>query len=82
MMAITFSCQNDVGSHVLTTTVSIGDISSLYRYWWNTGIFPLLKNHIFIAHSEDTIFYLSRVRIDIGVAMVTNINFYFLEQKI
>ena len=34
----------------------------LYRYWWNIdtdeipGFFLLLKNHIFIARSEDTIF--------------------------
>ena len=34
------------------------------------GFFLLLKNHIFIAHSEDTI--LSFMCEDIGVAMVTN----------
>ena len=44
------------------------------------GFFLLLKNHIFIARSEDTI--LSFMCEDIAVAMVTNINFDFLEQKI
>ena len=44
------------------------------------GFFLLLKNHIFIAHSKDAIF--SFTCKDIGVAMVTNINFDFLEQKI
>ena len=44
------------------------------------GFFLLLKNHIFIARSEDTI--LSFTCEDIDVAMVTNINFDFLEQKI
>ena len=41
------------------------------------GFFLLLKNHIFIARCEDTIFQ-SFTCEDIGVAMVTN----FLEQKI
>ena len=44
------------------------------------GFFLLLKNHIFIVHSEDT--FLSFMCEDIGIAMVTNINFDFLEQKI
>ena len=35
-----------------------------------TGFFLLLKNHIFIAHSEDT--FLSFTCEDIGVTMVTN----------
>ena len=47
-----------------------------------TGFFLLLKSHIFIARSEDTINFLSFTCEDIGVAMVTNINFDFLEQKI
>ena len=42
----------------------------LYRYWWNTRIFPLLKNHIFMARSE--VLFLSFTCEDIGVAMVTN----------
>ena len=44
------------------------------------GFFLLLKKHIFIARSEDTI--ISFTCEDIGVAMVTNITFVFLEQKI
>ena len=44
------------------------------------GFFLLLKNHIFIAHSEDT--FLSFTCEDIGIAMVTNINFDFLVQEI
>ena len=44
------------------------------------GFLLLLKNHIFIARSEDTIFIFHAK--DTGVAMVTNINFDFLEQKI
>ena len=47
-----------------------------------TGFFLLLKSHIFIARSEDTINFLSFTCEDIGVAMVTNINFDFSEQKI
>ena len=35
-----------------------------------TGFFLLLKNHIFISHSEDT--FLSFTCEDIGVTMVTN----------
>ena len=37
------------------------------------GFFLLLKNHIFIARSEDTIF--SFICDDIGIAMVTNMIF-------
>ena len=37
------------------------------------GFFLLLKNHIFIARSEDTIFIFTSE--DIGVAIVTNITF-------
>ena len=44
------------------------------------GFFLLLKNPIFIARSKDA--FLSFTCKDIGVAMVTNIYFDFLEQKI
>ena len=51
----------------------------MYCYYIDTdeipGFFLLLKNHIFIARSEDTIF-ISTCE-DIGVAMVTNIIFLF-----
>ena len=43
------------------------------------GFFLLIKNHIFIARSEDTIFIF---HVWGYVAIVTNINFDFLEQKI
>ena len=35
------------------------------------GFFLLLKNHIFIARSQDTIFYLSRVRILVSPWLLT-----------
>ena len=44
------------------------------------GFFLLLKNHVFIGRSEDTILSFTCVYVD--VVMVTNINFDFLEQKI
>ena len=44
------------------------------------GFFLLLKNHIFIVPVK--ILFLSFTCEDIGVAMVANINFDFLEQKI
>ena len=51
--------------------------SIIFIYYIDTdeipGFFLLLKNHIFIARSEDTIF--SFICDDIGVAMVTNMIF-------
>ena len=45
------------------------------------GFFLSLKNHVFILRAVKILF-LSFTCEDIGVAMVTNINFDFLEQKI
>ena len=55
--------------------------SFYYRYWWNTRIFPFTKKSHLHRGQWRYYFHLSRVR-TIGVAMVTNINFDFLEQKI
>ena len=42
------------------------------------GFFLLLKNHIFIARSQDTIFYLSRVRILVSPWLLTRLANYCL----
>ena len=42
----------------------------IYMQMKYQDFFPLLKNHIFIARSEDTILFFTCE--DIGVAMVTN----------
>ena len=46
-----------------------------------TGFFLLLKSHIFIACSEDTINFLSFTCEDIGVAMVTTLILTFWNRK-
>ena len=53
----------------------------LYRYCWNTRIFPFTKKS-YLHHVQWRYNFLSFTCEDIGVAMVTNINFDFLEQKI
>ena len=51
----------------------------LYRYWWNTRIFPFTKKSCLHHIQWRYYFYLSCE--DIGVAMVTNINFDFWNRK-
>ena len=63
------SIQNFIspGDHVIYSIIYYIDTDEI------PGFFLLLKNHIFIARSEDTIF--SFICDDIGIAMVTNMIF-------
>ena len=53
----------------------VGYVILSYRYWWHTRIFSFTKkSYLYRAHWR-YYSYLSRVRMDNGVTMVTNINF-------
>ena len=53
----------------------------LHRYWWDTRIFPYTKKIISSSRAVKILF-LSFTCEDIGVAVVTNIDCDFLDQKI
>ena len=58
---------------------SIKDFFLLYRYWWNTRIFPFTKKSY--LHRAVKILFLSFTCEDIGVAMVTNIRIRILSTR-